>query len=306
MDLGLTAYGRGVVRHTSTKASRLPGSRIAEHAGVRELGAFALAYLVYFGVRAFNEGSAPEAVANALKLIRFERDLGIAWEGALQEAVMGTRALVDAANAVYMYGHWPVIILTGLLLFRYRRAQYFRLRDACLISGLVGLVIFGLFPVAPPRLTDLPLVDTITRDDAGYRQIIPPSLVNEYAAMPSFHAGWNVLLGVVVFEATRHWLLRALAVVVPSAMVVAVIVTANHFVVDVVAGVGIVLACLWARDHVHARAVGPPNMGSRVRSTRVSGTRRPVDGAVSDRAPRRQRSGAAEGGSRARRPARRG
>jgi hypothetical protein len=276
------------------------------HSGVRELGAFALAYLVYFGVRAFTEGSASEAAGNALRLIRFERDLGIAWEGALQEAAMGTRLLVDAANAVYMYGHWPVIIVTGVLLFRYRRAQYFRLRDACLISGLVGLVIFGLFPVAPPRLTDLPLVDTITRDDAGYRQIIPPSLVNEYAAMPSFHAGWNVLLGVVVFEATRHWLLRALAVVGPAAMAVAVIVTANHFVVDVLAGVGIALACLWARDHVHARAQGAPNMEAGERRTRVRGTRRPVDGAVPDRAPRRQRPGAAEGGAGAGRPAHRG
>ena len=114
------------------------------------------------------------------------------------------------------------------------------------MSGLIGLVIFAVFPVAPPRLTDLPLVDTVTRHEAGYRQIVPPAMVNEYAAMPSFHAGWNLLLGVVVFGATRHWLLRALAVLGPAAMILAVVVTANHFIVDVVAGVVIVLACLLA------------------------------------------------------------
>jgi len=129
----------------------------------------------------------------------------------------------------------------------------------CLLSGLVGLVIFSLFPVAPPRLTDLPLVDTVTRDDAGYRQVVPPSLVNEYAAMPSFHAGWNLLVGIAVFSATRNPLLRALAVIGPATMIVAVVVTANHFVVDVVAGVAIVLACLLLRDLVVARR-GRPTM----------------------------------------------
>lgn len=294
-----------MVWHSAREAARARSPR-AKYAGVRELALFALAYFVYFGVRAVTQGSAADAAEHALGLIRFERELGIAWEGALQEAAMGSRLLVEAANAVYMYGHWPVIILTGVLLFRYRRQHYFRLRDACLISGLVGLVIFGLFPVAPPRLTDLPLVDTITRDDSGYRQIVPPTLVNEYAAMPSFHAGWNVLLGIVVFGATRHWLLRALSIVGPAAMVVAVIVTANHFVIDVVAGVGIVLVCLWLRDVVHARAVGPPNMADGGSTKRVRGTRRPVDGVVSHRASRRQRLGAVEGGARARRPAHRG
>src|SRR4029079_18928630 len=135
--------------------------------------------------------------------------------------------------------------VAGILLFRYRRDHYVRLRDACLLSGLVGLVVFSVFPVTPPRLTDLPLIDTVTRNDAGYRQLVPPSLVNQYAAMPSFHAGWNLLLGIVVFGATRNPLLRALSVLGPSAMIVAVVATANHFVVDVIAGVAIVLACLF-------------------------------------------------------------
>jgi hypothetical protein len=220
---------------------------------VRELAIFALAYGVYFGVRAATEGDALAAGRNALRVVDVEQRLGIAWEGAVQRAAMSSDAALATLNAVYMYGHWPVIIVAGVLLFRLRREQYRRLRDACLLSGLVGIVIFGLFPVAPPRLTDLPLVDTITRDDAGYRQIVPPSLVNEYAAMPSFHAGWNLLVGIAVFAATRHWLLRVLAVAGPAAMLVAVVATANHYVLDVAAGVAIVLLCLFARDRMVAR-----------------------------------------------------
>ena len=73
----------------------------------------------------------------------------------VQNTVVGSGILLDAANAVYIYGHWPVIIAGGILLFRYRRRHYYNLRNAALLSGLVGLVIFALFPVAPPRLTDL-------------------------------------------------------------------------------------------------------------------------------------------------------
>jgi hypothetical protein len=236
---------------------------------------FAAAYLTYFGVRAVTEGVAWKAFANAMAVFRLEVDLGIDWEGAIQAAVVERQVLVDAANAVYIYGHWPVLIGAGILLFRYRRPYYYRLRNVCLLTGLVGLVIFTLFPVAPPRLTDLPMIDTVTRDSEGYRQVLPPAMVNQFAAMPSFHAGWNLLVGVIVFRATHHWLLRAFAVVMPAAMGVAVVATANHFVIDVVVGVSIVLAGLFAvnrwdarhrsrrlarsdgREHGHGRTRGP-------------------------------------------------
>ena len=95
-----------------------------------------------------------------------------------------------------------MLIAAGFLLFRFRREQYYTLRNVCLLTGALGLVVFALFPVAPPRLTDLPLLDTVTQGAPGYRQILPPALVNQYAAMPSFHAGWNLAVGIVVFRAS--------------------------------------------------------------------------------------------------------
>ena len=265
--------------------------QLAHRSALRELGIFAAAYLVYFGVRAATEGTAASAMHNALDLIRLEQGLGIAWEGAVQEVVVGSRLLLDLTNAVYMYGHWPVIIVAGVLLFRHRRTHYYRLRNAFLLSGLAGLFIFALFPVAPPRLTDLPLVDTVTAQAEGYRQIVPPEFVNQYAAMPSFHAGWNVLVGIVVFQATRHSLLRASAVAGPVAMLIAVVATANHFVIDVFAGVTIVLVGLLgihtmerlkarrtlARTHEHKRAVHrrPPRRQRPGTAARRRGTAAP-------------------------------
>jgi hypothetical protein len=227
----------------------------ARRDALRELAIFAAAYLVYFGVRALTEGTAPAAMQNAMDIIRFEQRLGIAWERAAQDVVVGSQLLLDAVNAVYMYGHWPVIIVTGVLLFRHQRLEYYRLRNAFLLTGLIGLVVFALFPVAPPRLTDMPLVDTVTQHAEGYRQIVPPELVNQYAAMPSFHAGWNVLVGIAVFRATRNLLLRGFAVAGPLAMVAAVVATANHYVIDVVAGIAIVLAGLAAVQIFHGRTL---------------------------------------------------
>ena len=160
------------VRSLGSPVRRLARPRHSE--AFRELGIFALAYVVYFGVRALTEGTAAAAMQHALDLIRFERQVGLDWERTIQDGIVGSRLLVDVANSVYMYGHWPVIIVTGVLLFRHRRPHYYRLRNACLLSGMVGLAIFALYPVAPPRLTDLPLVDTVTQNADGYRQLVPP------------------------------------------------------------------------------------------------------------------------------------
>jgi hypothetical protein len=223
------------------RASALQDHGMRRYRGWRQLVIFAAAYLTYFGVRAVTEGRADRALHNATEIVDLERWLGVAWEGSIQGLVTGSQGLQDAVNAIYIYGHWPVLIAAGFLLYRFRRDQYYSLRNVCLLTGALGLVVFALFPVAPPRLTGLPLLDTVTRGSPGYRQILPPALVNQYAAMPSFHAGWNLAVGICVFRASRHWALRAFAIGMPIAMAFAVVATANHFVIDVVVGVTLVL-----------------------------------------------------------------
>ena len=142
--------------------------------GLREFAIFAAAYLTYFGVRALTEGSAPQALANAGHIAHVERLAGVDWEGAAQSAILGHDALVRLANWVYIFGHWPLLLLVGVLLFRYRRREYYLLRDVCLISGAIGLVIFALFPVAPPRLAGSGVVDTITYYAAAIERCFRP------------------------------------------------------------------------------------------------------------------------------------
>jgi PAP2 superfamily len=275
---------------------------------LREVGIFAAAYLTYFGVRALTEGSVPQALANAGRVAHVERLAGVDWEDAAQSAILGHDALVRLANWVYIFGHWPLLLLAGVLLYRYRPRQYYLLRDVCLISGAIGLVIFALFPVAPPRLAGGGVVDTITHYASGYRTVLPASLVNEYAAMPSFHAGWSVLLGIVVFRASSRWPLRAAAVIMPAAMVVAVVVTANHFVLDVFAGTAIVLATMLVVDHRN-RAFEAPTLAAHEGPTddRIAAQCHPArHGPVRHRSPCRERSRSPAMGAAARQRSRRG
>jgi hypothetical protein len=223
---------------------------------VRELALVALAVLAYFLVRGLTEGRVDRAFANADALLRFERMLGIAWELPIQGAILGHQASITLANWVYVYGHWPVIAVSAVLLYVHRRDSYRLLRDAMIISGLIGFVFFAVLPVAPPRLVEPGIVDTVTEYSHGYRALQPPALTNQYAALPSLHFGWNLLLGIVLFQSTRRIGVRAFAVAMPAAMAFAVVATANHYVLDVVLGAVVVLVGLAGATLLHTRTLG--------------------------------------------------
>jgi hypothetical protein len=241
----------------------------------------ALAAATYIGVRALTEGSVATAVGNGKHLLDVEHRLGIAWEEGIQEVVLPHAWLVTFANWIYIWGHWPVIVVAAVALYRWRYASYRLLRNAVFLSGAVGFLFFALVPVAPPRLLENGLVDTVVAHSRSYRALQPPALTNQYAAFPSLHFGWNLLVGIVLFTAFTAIVIRVFAVLMPLAMGLAVVATANHFVVDVLAGGVIVLAALFAAHLVAARSSRTLRRNAR---DRHDGER-----AVRGGAPRRQR-----------------
>ena len=211
---------------------------------VRQIVLVALAALAYFGVRGVTQGAVGTALDHAGDVIGAEQVIGVAWEASLQNLIIDHAWLVAAANWVYIYGHWPVVIGVLIWLFIKRREAFFALRDAIFISGAIGLVVFMAFPTAPPRLVELGLLDTVTDRSSSYRALQPPGLINKYAAMPSLHFGWNLLVGVVLFRLTGRRIVRVFAIGLPVAMGFAVVATANHYVLDVLAGAVVALAGL--------------------------------------------------------------
>jgi hypothetical protein len=150
--------------------------------------------------------------------------------------VLAREWLATLADWVYIWGFWPVLTAASIFLYARHRDEYVLLRNAVFISGLIGFVFFALLPVAPPRLADPSVVDTIREHTTWYRTMQPIRLTNQYAAMPSLHVGWSVLVGIALARAIRHPAAYAFAVLMPTAMALAVVVTANHYVADVLVG----------------------------------------------------------------------
>jgi hypothetical protein len=217
----------------------------------------AIAVMFYFLVRGFTEGAEGPAMDHARSILDLERVLRLDFEAGLQDVVLRSRALVTFANWIYMWGHWPVIGVSLLALYLQNRRNYVVLRNAMFLSGAVGLVIFATYPVAPPRLLppDAGYVDTVTTWSKSYRVMQPPALVNKFAAMPSFHVGWNLLVGIMMTRSFRHLWIRGVAATLPLLMAFAVVATANHFVLDLVVGVAIALAGLVASHHLYESAL---------------------------------------------------
>ena len=205
------------------------------------------AYFAYFLVRKVVEGRVPDAFSNGTKVIELERAIGIFWEPHLQERIINIDLLVNMVNWVYMWGHWPVIALAAVWLFMLHRESYGVYRNAFLISGAIGLVVFALFPVAPPRFMEAwGFVDTLAEHSREYRVLQPPAFVNQYAAMPSLHFGWNLLVGLAIMRHGSSLLLKLFGVFMPVAMFVGIVLTGNHYIIDGLAGGSVALMGLLA------------------------------------------------------------
>ncbi|MCJ7490819.1 MAG: phosphatase PAP2 family protein [Dehalococcoidia bacterium] len=227
-------------------APRRVAEALAPRPAVRhvvELTLVGLAFLFYFLVRGSVVDRTSEALAHGFRILNLEREVGFAWELQLQTLILGRGFLIQLFNGIYFWLDFPLIILIGLWLYFRHRRQYTLTRDAMLISGGIALIIYHLFPVAPPRfLSDLGFVDTMAMySNLSYQAQSTQPFVNPYAAVPSLHVGWPILLAVGVIAATRVkpiWLLIAL---LPVAQFFAVVFTANHFIFDAMVGVCVAL-----------------------------------------------------------------
>jgi hypothetical protein len=212
---------------------------------VFEIGLVALAFLLYFLVRGSVVQRDAEALRNAINIIDIERSLGFFWEPELNAAILNYGALIQLFNAIYFWLDFPLIVAIGLGLYFFgHRHQYTVARDAVLASGAIALVVYHLFPVTPPRLLppEFGFVDTLAEyNNLSYQAQSTEFFVNPYAAVPSLHYGWAVLVGGVLFWTTRNLWLRALAVFMPIGQFTAILFTANHYILDAMAGLVVAL-----------------------------------------------------------------
>lgn len=202
-----------------------------------QLGIFLFAYLLYSAARFVTIGDLGVAQANAGWIMDLQHDLGVSIEASVQQALTGTWVLW-LLNHLYLAAQ--LVVLPGSLVFLYRRRSpmYERLRNTILATWVLSIPIYAAFPVAPPRLADSGLVDTITAQTGlALDSSLTTSFYNELAAVPSLHVGFAVAIGVAVAAAVRNPAVKVLAWLWGPVIGLAVMATGNHYVFDIVAGV---------------------------------------------------------------------
>jgi len=222
----------------------------------RQLGLFVLADLCYETVRGVADGQRVEAFANANTVIDIERATGTYFEPGLQSALIDHRWIIDAANFAYMNSHF--VITTGFLVWLYicRNDSFYFVRNMFMIGMALALVGYALVPTAPPRL--LPeegYVDTITAyAEVNHDSALVQMFVNPYAAIPSMHIAFSLMIGVPGALLARHRTTRAFWCVYPLIVLFVVVVTANHFWLDAAAGALVAAVSALVASQVLARA----------------------------------------------------
>jgi hypothetical protein len=203
-------------------------------------------WLVYNAGRFLAAQHTGRAFAHAARVWHLERRLHLPDEVDDQRFVLGhDLVVVRVADDYYRWVHLPLTVVVLALLFRFRPARYLWVRTAMAYATAAAMVVHIVYPVAPPRmLPQLGFVDTGLRfGQSVYGPRGHDHLANEFAAMPSLHVGWAVLLAVAVIVSLRTpW--RWVALVHPVVTAFVVVVTANHFWLDGVAGTALALAGL--------------------------------------------------------------
>jgi PAP2 superfamily len=240
----------------------------------RQLLLFLAGYAVYILARWLFHGDPSAAVRHAHWILRLERAMGVAIEGSVQHA-LGSGVPIWVLSNVYLAAQ--LVVPPAVLIWLYRRSRevYRGLRDTVLATWLIAIPIFALFPVAPPRLAEPGIVDTVSSQAGVALTGRSTIFYNPLAAVPSLHVGFAAAIGVALFIAVRSRWAKALALLWGPTVALAVLATGNHYVFDVAAGLLVTVAGFGAarlsRGLFRARA--PRAL---VRATRSRLTAQPV------------------------------
>ena len=179
----------------------------------------------------------PQATANANHVLRLEQVSHFAWEQGVQHWFLRFPELVRGMNWFYLSSHFVVTGAFFIWLYWRNREGFSIFRDGFLLATAIALVIHWRYPTAPPRLAHMGVRDTIDLySGVNIGRPHHERFSNPVAAVPSLHAGWALALGVGLMLYARNFFLRAVGVLYPSAVMLTIVVTGNHFIFDAVAG----------------------------------------------------------------------
>jgi membrane-associated phospholipid phosphatase len=223
--------------------ARLLQARLLPHGpldALRQVSLFGLAYVVYRLVRGLVETNGKVAFVHARDLISLERTLHVFVEPSIQAWASGSHFLIVVASWLYVNAQGTVTIAALLYLYMRHNSSFYFVRNMFMIAMAIALVGYVVFPTAPPRfMPEWGFFDSVswhTPLNLSKATTTASSLYNPYAAVPSMHVAFALMIGWPLARLSRRRVAKVLWMLYPLVMTFVIVVTANHFIVDALLG----------------------------------------------------------------------
>jgi membrane-associated phospholipid phosphatase len=223
---------------------------------LRQIVLFCGAYWLYRVVRGLVDGRAAEAFENARAVIAVERDLGLFFEPTVHAWASAHALVIDAASWMYLNSHFAVTTVALAWIYLRRNERFYFVRNMFMVSMGIALVGYVALPTAPPRFmpewgfTDSVAAFTGVKADSASADL----LFNPYAAIPSMHVAFALMLGVAMARIVRRRWARALWLAYAPVVTFVVVVTANHWWLDGFLGAVVAVTAAACAQGLFARA----------------------------------------------------
>ncbi len=200
---------------------------------------FGGAYYLYRIVRGVVDGHPNVAYQHARSIVNVERSLHTFIEPDVQRWTIHHSFFLHIADWMYINSHFLVTMSFLIWLYIARNHAYYFVRNMFMIAMLFALVGYVVYPTAPPRfLPEWGFQDTVSEYFQGASQTAG-ALYNPYAAMPSMHVCFSLMIAVPAFQVMKPRLVKALWCLYPLLVTWVVISTGNHFWIDGAVGAGV-------------------------------------------------------------------
>jgi hypothetical protein len=221
-----------------------------------QLVLFAVADLLYEISRTLAKGDLAVAFVHARDVVSVEKSVGIFTELDVQHWALARPWVLDVANTTYFHAHFVVTTCFMFWLYLRRNHHYYFVRNIVFSAMAVALIGYILFPTAPPRmLTDLGFIDTLEKTaDVNFNTGAVSLLSNPFAAVPSVHTCFSLIIGTSCFFLVRRPAIRFLWLFYPCLIVFSIVATGNHFWLDAILGAllaGVALGVAWTIERFH-------------------------------------------------------
>jgi len=205
---------------------------------IRQLALFAAAYYGYRVVRGAVYGRAGTAFENARNLIDAERALHVFVEPTVQAWASGSHLVVDVASWIYINCQTTITLSALIWLYLFRNESFYFVRNMMVVGMVLALIGYIVLPTAPPRFfPELGFVDSVAQF-TGVRSdsVAIDALFNPYAAVPSMHVAFALMIGWPLARLVRWNVLRVFWGAYPFLVTFVIVITANHFLADAFLG----------------------------------------------------------------------